>query len=83
MPVYTVTANTAVVAPDPATARRLAETGRWIIQTVQELPDEADGHAIVTAPEALHAVELADAWHDHQVEEARILADATWVGDAA
>lgn len=64
MPVYTVTANTAVVAPDETTARHLAETGRWIIQTVQALPDQEDGHAIVTGPEALHAHNLACAWED-------------------
>lgn len=64
MPVYTVTANTAVVAPDETTARALAANSRWIIQAVRELPDEADGHAIVTGPEALDAHNQACAWAD-------------------
>ena len=68
MPVYTATRTltTAVVAQNPEQAAALLSLARWVTTSTvtQQLPDEPDGEAIVTGPEALHAHNLACAWAD-------------------
>ena len=68
MPVYTATRTltTAVVADNVEQATALLALARWVTTSTitQALPDEPDGHAIVTGPEALNAHNQACAWAD-------------------